>query len=251
MSEADTSTAVLSRMTAAEVVGEAPNDEPGSPLDGARSLTTAVYQRLRRDIVTSRLAQNEKLHLARLQERFGVSLSVVREALSRLVADGLVVAEAQRGFRVSPISRSDLIDVTRTRIRIEGLALRVAIENGDDAWREALEAGHDAMQSADRITQTPHWAACHADFHRLLLAPCDSAWTMRFRDLLFEQSERYRYLFARLHVSRKLQMHRDVDQEHRALLDAALARDADRAVAALEAHFAHTMQAVLAVTHID
>jgi len=217
-------------------------------LEGPRSLTMAVYQRLRSDIITSQLIQNEKLHLATLQERFNVSLSVLREALSRLVADGLVLAEPQRGFRVSPISKKDLIDVTRTRIRIEGMALQIAIEQGDEAWLARLSASHDAMVATDRATNTPLWAERHAEFHRLLLAPCDSAWLMRFRDILFEQSERYRYMFAQLAITRKIPNDRDVSKEHRALLEAVLAHDVQAASEALHVHFQRTMQGVLAVT---
>jgi DNA-binding GntR family transcriptional regulator len=242
--------AALSSLAPAQMAGENPGDEQLALADGARSLTAAVYRRLRQDIVTSRLAQNEKLHLARLQERFGVSLSVVREALSRLVADGLVVAEAQRGFRVTPISKKDLIDVTMTRVRIEGMALQMAIEKGDDAWVEAVSACLDTMNNTDRYAQTQLWSARHAEFHRLLLAPCDSAWTMRLRDLLFEQSERYRYLFVRLATDNTLTVERDVDAEHQALLHAVRARDPKAAVAALQVHFTHTMDVVLMATSI-
>ena len=96
-----------------------------------RSLTSAVQERLRADILSTRLLPGQKLHIAGLAKQFSVSLAAVREALSRLVADGLVQASDQRGFRVSPVSPADLRDVTQTRIDIEGLALRRSIERGD------------------------------------------------------------------------------------------------------------------------
>jgi DNA-binding transcriptional MocR family regulator len=91
---------------------------------GPRTLTSAVLERLRADILSTRLVPGQKLHIAGLAKQFSVSLAAVREALSRLVADGLVQASDQRGFRVSPVSPADLEDVTRTRIDIEGLTLR-------------------------------------------------------------------------------------------------------------------------------
>lgn len=218
---------------------------------GARSLTAAVYQRLRQDIITNHLKQNEKLHLERLRERFRVSLSVVREALSRLVADGLVVAEAQRGFRVSQVSKKDLIDVTQTRLHIEGAALQLAIANGSDEWLKNLQSAYDAMNGIDRVTATELWAIRHAEFHRLLLEPCDSNWLLRFRDMLYEQSERYLYMFGRLAVNQQLPIERDVDIEHRAVIDAVLARDSATAVAALQLHFTNTTQSILAAIHIE
>ncbi|HYS86404.1 MAG TPA: GntR family transcriptional regulator, partial [Bradyrhizobium sp.] len=98
---------------------------------GPRTLTSAVLERLRADILSTKLVPGQKLHIAGLAKQFSVSLTAVREALSRLVADGLVQASDQRGFRVSPVSPADLEDVTRTRIDIEGLALRRSIERGD------------------------------------------------------------------------------------------------------------------------
>jgi DNA-binding GntR family transcriptional regulator len=94
---------------------------------GPRTLTSAVQERLRSDILSTKLVPGQKLHIAGLAKQFSVSLAAVREALSRLVADGLVQASDQRGFRVSPVSSADLADVTQTRIDIESLALRRSI----------------------------------------------------------------------------------------------------------------------------
>ena len=104
-----------------------------------RSLTSAVQERLRADILSTRLLPGQKLHIAGLAKQFSVSLAAVREALSRLVADGLVQASDQRGFRVSPVSPADLRDVTQTRVDIEGLALRRSIERGDQEWLSSVE----------------------------------------------------------------------------------------------------------------
>ena len=89
-------------------------------------------------------AAGQKLHIAGLAKQFSVSLAAVREALSRLVADGLVQASDQRGFRVSPVSLADLDDVTQTRIDIEGLALRRSIERGDQAWLASVKSAFAA-----------------------------------------------------------------------------------------------------------
>src|SRR6201990_2330640 len=113
---------------------------------GPRSPTSAVLERLRADILSTKLVPGQKLHIAGLAKQFSVSLAAVREALSRLVADGLVQASDQRGFRVSPVSLADLADVTQTRIDIEGLALRRAIERGDDAWLNSVKTAWAALK---------------------------------------------------------------------------------------------------------
>ena len=113
--------------------------------DRPRSLTSAVQERLRADILSTRLLPGQKLHIAGLAKHFSVSLAAVREALSRLVADGLVQASDQRGFRVSPVSPADLRDVTQTRVDIEGLALRRSIERGDRTWLASVEQSFVAL----------------------------------------------------------------------------------------------------------
>ena len=113
--------------------------------DRPRSLTSAVQERLRADILSTRLLPGQKLHIAGLAKQFSVSLAAVREALSRLVADGLVQASDQRGFRVSPVSPADLRDVTQTRVDIEGLALRRSIERGDQEWLSSVERSFTAL----------------------------------------------------------------------------------------------------------
>ncbi len=106
---------------------------------GPRTLTTAVCERLRGDILPARFLPRQKLHIAQMGKGFLVSLAATREALSRFVADGLVQAVDQRGFRVRPVSSGDLRDLTRTRMAIEGLALRRSIGQGDKAWLTAIQ----------------------------------------------------------------------------------------------------------------
>jgi len=174
----------------------------GQTHDGrpVRSLTTAVFARLRAEILSCRLKPGEKLLIAGLARRFTVSLSAVREALSRLAAEGLVMSEDQRGFHVSPVSADQLRDLTRTRIDIEALALRRSIELGDSGWeREVREASERLMaaplpRAGDAGPQFERWRALHHRFHLALVSACGSAWLLRLRETLYDQSERYRFL---------------------------------------------------------
>src|ERR1700710_765213 len=191
---------------------------------GPRTLTSAVLERLRADILSTRLVPGQKLHIAGLAKQFSVSLTSVREALSRLVADGLVQASDQRGFRVSPVSLADLKDVTQTRIDIEGLALRRSIERGDPMWLTSVEAAWDSLKAVphrypdDPTVHYEEWVVRHRVFHRALVNACGSPWMLGFRDVLHEQSERYRRLSIRREVGRP----RDVEAEHAAIVAAVL-----------------------------
>ena len=211
-----------------------------------RSLTSAVQERLRADILSTRLLPGQKLHIAGLAKQFSVSLAAVREALSRLVADGLVQASDQRGFRVSPVSPADLRDVTQTRVDIEGLALRRSIERGDAEWLASVERSFAALCAVphtypdDPTHHFEEWVVRHRVFHRTLVNACGSQWLLSFRDVLHEQSERYR----RLAIRRNTEKSRNVEAEHASIVRATLKRDADTAVAALSKHFMMTMQLV-------
>lgn len=224
-------------MTSKDRIGALASSAIGLSHDGklVRSLTSAVLAHLRAEILSCRLKPGEKLLIAGLAKRFGVSLSAVREALSRLVAEDLVRAEDQRGFRVSPVSIEALRDITRTRIELETIALRRSIELGDARWEERIRAASRRLSVArlprrrDSGRKFEAWRTLHHEFHLAVLAACGSEWLIRLRNILFEQSERYRFLSYNLRP-------RDIDGEHRAIMQATLARDADGAVRALAVH---------------
>jgi DNA-binding GntR family transcriptional regulator len=214
----------------------------GSP---GRTLSGAVLEDLRRDILECRWTPGAKLRFAALRRRYDVGLSPLREALSRLAVEGLVVGEDRRGFRVAPASIDDLDEITALRCELEGLALRWSIERGGDAWEaEVVGAFHHLSRFVWRTPGQPHqisaeWEKRHAAFHHALSAACGSARLSRLRAQFFDQTNRYR----RLSVSVK-RAPRDDRAEHRALMEATLARDADRAVALMQRHIRRTAELV-------
>lgn len=204
-----------------------------------RSLTHSVYNDLRRMLIEGRLQPGEQLKVAALCEALPANSSAVREALARLTAEGLVIAEPQRGYRVSPIAIDDLRQLTDARIEIEALCLRRAIELGDLAWETGIVAARHAL---DRIGQfdengqpTDLGSRTHDDFHQAIVAGCDNRWLLQMREMLATQSERYRWLWARLSIRP-----RDLPSEHGALVEACLARDADLAVELMTQHLRRT-----------
>ncbi|MEW6255499.1 MAG: GntR family transcriptional regulator [Pseudomonadota bacterium] len=225
--------------------GPTPHRSTGitAPMAPVRSLTSAVHASLRADILTCRLPPGEKLPIAVLAKRFDVSLSAVREALSRLVADGFVQSEDQRGFRVTPLDLQDLEDLTRTRIEIETLALRHAVREGDREWEARVRGAWDALRQVPYALArqaSPHdgsWADLHFAFHESLLSGCGLAWMMRIQRTLFEQSERYRALARAAPEGGE----RDAHSEHQALFEAAMDRDPEAAAHALSNHYARTL----------
>jgi DNA-binding GntR family transcriptional regulator len=225
----------------AETIAIDLSDVPGGADNGPRTLASAIYARVRAEILDCKFRPGEKVLIGPLGRRFNVSVSAVREALFRLVADGLIQAEDHRGFRVSPLSLVDLRDVTRTRVELECAALRLSILRGDRAWEHALKQAWDDLQSVphsppgDSSKLTEEWATMHGRYHLALVAACGLQWLMRFRATLYEQSERYRRLS--LAVARR---NRDRDTEHRIIFEATMARDVGAATAHLTTHLERT-----------
>lgn len=220
--------------------------ESSESTGGARTIAEWVYGRLRDDIVYLRLAPDQPLRFDFLRERYGVGVSPLREALTRLASERLVVSVGQRGFRVAPISPAEAADLARARILIESEALDQSIRRGDLAWESALNAAFW------RLSRTPvprgdtkgnrEWTDAHRAFHRALLSACESPWLMTFADLLFDQAERYR--LVRVARTPRADLSRDVTAEHEQLLSATLSRDAVRAKAALALHYTRTVNTV-------
>lgn len=207
------------------------------------SATHDVYERLRAGLLAGLYRPEQRLKINELGATFSVSIGAVREALARLTAEGLVTAVPQRGFRVAPISVSDLRDLTEMRIEIESKCLLRSIANGDVSWEAAVVAAHHRLAAtpAEGVEGgfSPAWIAAHADFHTALAQACGSAWMLRVRDLLFAHNERYLDLARTTDKGR-----RDASREHRELMEAALARDAERAVSTMVAHLDKTRSTV-------
>ena len=214
--------------------------------DQVATQANQAYAALRAEILDCRLAPGAKITISDVAGRLNLSPGAVREALSRLAAEKWTVATAQKGYSVTPVSIEELKDLTRTRITIEQLCLRAAIAHGDVEWETSVVAAFHrlhripmmATDAAARVS--PAWAAAHTTFHAALVAGCGSAWMLTLRAMLYAQSERYRHLSVAL-----AREPRDIDAEHERILKACLARDAERACAAIEDHFQRTADILL------
>src|SRR5690606_5385935 len=126
---------------------------------------------LRRDIMHGALPPSTKLRIETLAERYEVGPTPVREALNRLSTEGLVTQQDQRGFRVSPVSKAELLELTRTRAWLSEITLRESIAHGDQAWEEnVVLAFHRLSRSPRRLAGdsgelNPVWEQLHHAFH--------------------------------------------------------------------------------------
>jgi len=214
-----------------------------------RTLAIRTYRRIRDDIIAGKHAAGGKLKLERLVSEYDIGMSPLREALFRLVGDALVVSEGQRGFWVAPLSLDDLDDVTAVRALIESQALAEAIQKGDEAWLASIEAAYQALSSVeaslpnDANKLTPElmkeWEAANRVFHESLVSACGSPWLIRFRDVLHQQSARYRGVSLR-----SSRGSREVHDEHEQIYSAVMRRDVLRACGLIDMHVRRTADEV-------
>ena len=210
----------------------------------AATRTEQVYRQLRADILGGRVEPGAQLAFAALRDAYGASMGVLREALMRLTAEGLTVAEAQRGFRVVSLSLDDLRDLTDTRVMIEGAVLAESIAHGDLDWEAQVVAAHHRMERTEKFDAagavTGPWAEAHQAFHVALLSASRSPRKLAIAANLRASAEVYRRWSIPFEATP-----RDVAAEHAAIMANALARDAEGAVAALASHLSLTRDLIV------
>ncbi|MDT2024499.1 FCD domain-containing protein [Methylocella sp. CPCC 101449] len=216
-----------------------------------RTVAEQAYWMIRDDIQWGRLPPDLPLRFDELRKRYDIGISPLREALTRLASERLVTSVGQKGFRVASLTNADVLDTAATRLVIEREALRQSIEKGDVHWEMAVVAAfhglarHSLPSPAD---DGASWQYFHREFHMTLISACGSRWQLEFAGLLFDQAERHR--IVRTSITPEDTLVRDIQAEHQTIFDAVMARDAERAVAALTEHYEKTAQAVdAALTH--
>lgn len=215
------------------------------PAEAGLPLTEHAYQVLHDRIVRLELGPGEKLKIAGLQEAHDLSSSPLREALNRLVQEGLVRADGGRGFFVADVSIPDLRDIGRLRTMLDTEALAESIRNGTDEWEAGIVAGFHRLEliegrfSTGPVRLDSEWTRRHKEFHAALLAGCSSAKLLALSSSLFDQAERYRRISAQYREEP-----RNKSASHKRLMDAALARDEVRALALLRDHIGFTVKNV-------
>lgn len=211
-----------------------------------KTQSAGVYASLRAELLAGAYLPGSKLKLAGIGSRYGVSLSVVREAMTRLAGEGLVRAQPQRGFCVTPLSVEDLLDLTRARVLIETSVFRESICQGGLEWESAVLAAHHTLQGTPYTTREGHlggdWSHAHHAFHRSLLTGARSP---RLESIATELRD-CSLLYQHWSIEIAHDLDRDVAAEHQNIAELAVARDADGAVRALTEHIERTTSALLA-----
>lgn len=198
-----------------------------------------VYLTLRGVILAAELEPGAPLRGADLAARHGFGLTPIREALTRLQAEGFVVAAANRGFSVAPVTLAGLRDLTRTQALLEGALLADALANGGTEWEAAVLAAHHRLARTppprpDAAPDERHrWLMAHEAFHGALLSAAQGDWLRRLHHTTTEHLRRYQCWLLRAHArsgpgATDAALFDDLlaVDHHTRLTDAVLARDA-------------------------
>lgn len=212
-----------------------------------------IYRLIRERVISGAFQPGERLHVEKLRKEFGVSTSTMREAISRLLVDALVVSEQQRGFRAAPLSRTDFRNITDTRKLIEAQALRISLAHRSEEWEaDLVGVFHRLARVEERILGQGErglisdWDERNAAFHDCLVGNCTNDWLIRFRRILHQHSRRYhRRIFGDRHSVR------DVRVEHRRIFDAAMAGNIDLCVTEIETHIEKSYSELMSLNALE
>ncbi len=208
------------------------------------SLATQVYDLLWNRIVTQQVQPGEKLSDVQLSKDLGISRTPVREALYRLVQDGIVQNQSLRGFYLATFSSQDVTEIYDLRTALEVLAVRLALPNLSqteleqaqfelDEVQKLLEAGNDKAREK--------FLKIDRDFHRLLVRSTQNRRLENNLDSLHAQIEVFQ-LYG-IHLKNVV----DLSLEHHQLIVKALIqRNREAAERAMERHIQEVKAHVLA-----
>jgi DNA-binding GntR family transcriptional regulator len=220
-----------------------------SSVEVQRTRAEHIRERMREDILNGVVKPGQRLMFPDLRERYGASVGVTREALAGLVSQGLVRAVAHHGHTVTPISAADLAELVTARSLIEPLVVEMSVRSGGLEWEAELMAAYHRMSRTPRLLAddptrpNPDWAAVHEAFHQALFTACGNRKLREITRQLGSDAALYRRWSDTLDDGQ-----RDVLAEHKALLDAAVAGDAEQAAQKLREHIERTANSLVDFT---
>jgi DNA-binding GntR family transcriptional regulator len=198
------------------------------------SASSLAADRIRQGIVEGTFAQGSRIGEAELSRQLSVSRGPVREAMQRLIQEGLLRAERNRGVFVVDLGLADIEDIYAARAALEYRAVRLVLEGGRaEEHTAALGAIVETMSDEAVTGDWSRIADLDLEFHEVLVAGTESPRMIRM----------YRTLAAETRICLMQQEsaysdNDDLVEEHKEIVDALRTKDADRALAAVDAHFA-------------
>lgn len=214
--------------------------------DGSASLEEKVYLSLEEQIISQKLRPGEAVTEMKLSRELGVSRTPVREALQRLDREGLIKLIPNKGAVVLGISEQDLIDIYKIRMRLEGLAARIAAEKTDTEFCRLLGDNVDLTEFYMEKGDIEKVKNLDSEFHDIIYRSCES------RMLGKTLSELHRYIssYRKLSLAVDGRIEKSL-AEHREIYDAIVRGDAPAADELTSEHVARALENLLKIINKD
>lgn len=212
--------------------------------DLGQTVGDAVFRQIREDIILGILPPGSKIKLEQARHRYSVSVSSLREILYRLTAENLVIAEGQKGFEVSPVSRQELMELADLRILLECHAIELSFAAGDLEWEGHIVAAHHRLAAVERrllngdFSRTIDWVRYDWEFHQAIVAACNSSALMQNLSSVFDR-------FLRYHMLAESFRGQPVVDDHRMLFEIALRKEAASAKDIIRQHIRSGVEHIL------
>ena len=203
------------------------------------SLSDQVFEKLEMDILGGKYQRGEIVTELQLCTELGVSRTPVREALRRLFQEHLI-EDTPKGTMVLGITPKDYLDMSEIRLRIEELAVRGFVANMTEDNRKELNEAVDFQEFYLTRGDVDHLRALDGQFHEIIYAGCGSRVLQDTLAPLHKKIQQYRHNALQAPLRAKNSV-----QEHRAILEAITARDADLAVEKMRQHIENAIDRAL------
>ena len=213
-------------------------------METPQNLVNYCYSTLREGIIRGDFVPGEKLKIAKLKTYLNSGPTPIREALSRLTATGLVVAEDNKGFRVKQVSEAEIRDLYATFNQIENLALCQAIDLGGDSWEANIVAALHKLalvENGQPPIEYNLWLQRNHEFHCALISGCNSPCLLKIREDLYQLFDRYCRLSFLLNQQFLTVNHKD----HCEIAKAVIARNKEKACQLMTAHLKNSLELIL------
>ncbi|WP_428239989.1 GntR family transcriptional regulator [Gynuella sp.] len=197
----------------------------------------SLYEQLKNEVLFGTYEPGQKMKVEELKKQFGVGPNAVREALVKLAAQGLIIAEDQKGFRIPPGDMDELQDLSRIRALLENEGVGHSIDHGDLEWEGKVAAATHKLNQIEQLmlndqTMVKQWTRYDQEFHLALMSACGSRLLLKMYADLFTRYRQYVFRELKTYGFRGQQ----IIDEHSAISQAALARDKARCLDLLLQH---------------
>ncbi len=209
-------------------------------LQNHKPLRELVFEYIRKLIIKGDLKPGERLMEVELADKMGVSRTPIREAIRKLELEGLVIMEVRKGAYVADVSIKETIDILEVRSVLEGLAASIAAEKITEEEIKELEEINKVFEEAVRKNDTDKMIEKDTEFHNLIFKASRNTKLVQMVYSLQELVMRFRVIYFN-EFKRAVEM----PKEHKAMHEAILSRDSEKAAYYAKLHIDMLKQTLL------